>query len=73
MTLLRDTILISSLVILSVAIIVLAGLRDNTIPERKFDCRMLVGSWHPDVPQEVIEVCRKKGVINDDRSKTSYR
>ena len=73
MFLLRNIILISSLVILSVAIIVLAGIRDNTIPERKFDCRMLIGSWHPDVPQEVMEACRKKGVTNDANSKTGYR
>ena len=73
MPLLRDIVLITSLVILSVAIIVLAGIRDNTIPERKFDCRMLVGSWHPDVPQEVIEACRRKGITNDANSKTSYR
>jgi hypothetical protein len=44
----------------SVFIIIATGIRDNSIPERKLDCRMLIGSWHPDVPREAIEECRKK-------------
>ena len=24
-----------------------------------YDCRMLIGGWHPDVPVEVQEQCRK--------------
>jgi hypothetical protein len=55
----------------AVAIIVLAGIRDNTIPERKFDCRLLIGGWHPDMPKNAIEKCRK-GVSNDYSSKTNY-
>ena len=57
---LRDIILIFFLLVVSSMVIILAGIRDNAIPERKFDCRMLIGSWHPDVPQEAIEACRKK-------------
>ena len=60
MTLVRNIILISSLIVLSVGVVVLAGIRDSTILERKFDCRMLIGSWHPDVPQEAIQECRKR-------------
>ena len=67
-----DSIIIISLSILAVSIIVLTGIRDASVPERKFDCRMLIGSWHPDVPKDVIEKCRKKGVSYDN-SKTSYR
>ena len=26
----------------------------------KYNCNMLIGSWHPDVPSKVIEECRKK-------------
>jgi len=26
----------------------------------KYDCRMLMGGWHPDVPVRVQEECRKK-------------
>jgi hypothetical protein len=25
----------------------------------KYDCRQLIGGWHPDVPQQVMEECRK--------------
>ena len=25
----------------------------------KYDCRQLIGSWHPDVPVAVQEECRK--------------
>lgn len=25
-----------------------------------FDCRMLVGGWHPDVPQQVIARCKEQ-------------
>ena len=28
----------------------------------QYDCRMLMGGWHPDVPVRVQEACRKKGV-----------
>ena len=62
MYLLRDVILIFFLLIISATIIVLAGIRDNTMPERKFDCRMLIGSWHPDVPEKEIEQCRKGSI-----------
>ena len=26
----------------------------------KYDCRMLMGNWHPDVPKVVIEECKKR-------------
>jgi hypothetical protein len=26
----------------------------------KYDCSMLIGGWHPDVPVKVQEECRKK-------------
>ena len=26
----------------------------------RYNCDMLVGGWHPDVPPKVIEECRKK-------------
>ena len=28
----------------------------------KYDCRMLMGNWHPDVPLAVQEACKKQGV-----------
>jgi hypothetical protein len=72
MPVLRNIILITVLVTVSVAIIILTSIRDTVILERKFDCRMLIGGWHPDVPTKVIEKCRK-GVTNDANSKTHYR
>jgi hypothetical protein len=27
--------------------------------EIRYNCDMLIGSWHPDVPVKVIEECRK--------------
>ena len=24
----------------------------------RYDCRTLIGAWHPDVPQKVIDQCR---------------
>ena len=31
------------------------------IPEVvRYNCDMLIGGWHPDVPLKVIEECRKK-------------
>jgi hypothetical protein len=30
-------------------------------PEKvRYNCDMLIGSWHPDVPPEVINQCRKE-------------
>jgi hypothetical protein len=26
----------------------------------KYDCRMLMGNWHPDVPKVVIEECKRR-------------
>jgi hypothetical protein len=25
-----------------------------------YDCRMLIGGWHPDFPPQVMEECRKR-------------
>ena len=57
--------------IVAVAIIVLASVRDESIQTNKFDCRLLIGGWHPDVPLKVIKQCQK-GVPNDYSSKTNY-
>jgi hypothetical protein len=27
-----------------------------------YDCRMLIGGWHPDVPKQVINECRKERI-----------
>ena len=33
---------------------------DRTQVVVKYDCRMLMGGWHPDVPTAVQEECRKR-------------
>ena len=68
----RDIVLIGLFLILSVGIIISTSLRDEAIKPNKFDCQMLIGGWHPDVPIEIQQQCRK-GVANDNSSKTSYR
>jgi hypothetical protein len=57
---LRNILLSSLMLAISLGIMLFAGVRDESIRPVKFDCRMLIGSWHPDVPQEVIKECRKK-------------
>ena len=56
--------------IICTAIIVLTSYRDNQTPVR-YDCTLLIGSWHPDFPPDAIEACRKKG-FKYDSSKTRY-
>jgi hypothetical protein len=59
----------------SCIIIILTSIRDNSMPMRKIDCRKLVGfgSWQIESSSaEIVEYCRK-GVNNDNSSKTSYR
>jgi hypothetical protein len=68
----RSIIMLSFCFLLVLGIILAAGYRDNTIPERKFDCRMLIGGWHPDVPSEVLQQCRK-AAADVNRSQTNYR
>jgi hypothetical protein len=57
--------------IVAVTIIVLTSYRDSQMPV-KYNCELLIGSWHPDFPPDAIEACRKKGIMYDN-SKTNYR
>jgi hypothetical protein len=34
--------------------------QDKTQVVVKYDCRVLMGGWHPDFPAKVIEECRKR-------------
>jgi len=36
----------------------------------KYNCSMLIGGWHPDVPIKVLEECKKRKV-NDNRIERS--
>jgi len=35
-------------------------------PQQKtFNCGLLVGGWHPDVPQHIQEYCRKRSTTSE--------
>jgi len=57
-----DVVLFCVMFVLALAIAIWAGVRDSHMREAKIDCRILIGSWHPDVPREAIEACRKRSV-----------
>jgi len=57
---LRDILFVGASLAICVGIIIATEIRDDSIKTKKFDCRMLVGSWHPDVPKEVIQECRRR-------------
>ena len=33
---------------------------DKSVVVVRYDCSMLIGGWHPDVPVKVQEECRKR-------------
>ena len=68
----RNIVMIGISTILIIGIITITGVRDDSIKSNRVDCRLLIGGWHPDVPKEITDECRK-GVANDTNSKTSYR
>lgn len=49
--------------VIVLAILATAGLAyevlQNPKVSVKYDCRILMGGWHPDVPAEVQQECRK--------------
>lgn len=67
---LRDSLLIGVLGLFSIAIIIGVSIRDESIQPNRFDCRLLIGGWHPDVPTKLAEQCRK-GVKNVNSSQTN--
>ena len=38
----------------------------------KYNCDMLIGGWHPDVPTKVLEECRKKQYETYRNQKQTY-
>ena len=46
-------------------IIVSTAWRDHHAYPVKYNCGLLIGGWHPDVPPGVVEKCRKKGYPYD--------
>jgi hypothetical protein len=42
-------------------VLMLAGWPSNkTEVVVKYDCRMLIGGWHPDFPAKVVDECRQR-------------
>ena len=48
-----------SIIILVLALTFWPSSKSNVVVV-KYDCSMLVGGWHPDVPVKVQEECRKR-------------
>ena len=48
----------SSIVIVMAMLAMWSNHKTETLA--KYDCRMLIGGWHPDVPAKVVEECRKR-------------
>lgn len=46
-------------VVLLVSLAFRPGSKGNVVIV-KYDCSMLIGGWHPDVPGKVQEECRKR-------------
>jgi hypothetical protein len=58
----QNVVLIVVMATIACILLIATGVRDSRMPGAKIDCRMLIGSWHPDVPPEAIEACRKRSV-----------
>jgi hypothetical protein len=48
-----------TVLIISSLLIFVHSVEHNTITV-KYDCRQLIGGWHPDVPVAVQEACRSR-------------
>ena len=59
MKLIHNVLVIVVFLFLAVPVIILAGIRDESIQPNRFDCRLLIGGWHPDVPAVMVEQCQK--------------
>jgi hypothetical protein len=43
-----------------IALTFIAAKQDKDRVTVKYDCRMLMGNWHPDVPKAAVEECKKR-------------
>jgi len=43
-----------------IALTFIAAKQDKDRVTVKYNCRMLIGNWHPDFPKAVIEECKKR-------------
>jgi hypothetical protein len=51
-----------SFIVLAFVIVLtfIAAKQDKDRVTVKYNCRMLIGNWHPDFPKAVIEECKKR-------------
>jgi len=58
----KDLYWLGSACIFIVAILYLAFLPvdKSNVVVIQYDCRSLIGNWHPEVPAQVIEECKKR-------------
>ena len=47
-------------IVFAVLVLALWPTNKSSVVVVKYDCRMLMGGWHPDVPVQVQEECRKR-------------
>ena len=52
--------LVTFSIIIAVLILSFWPTDKNSVVVMQYDCRMLIGGWHPDVPVMVQEECRKR-------------
>ena len=50
---------ITFVIMISVLLLAFWPANKSTVVVVKYDCKMLMGGWHPDVPVAVQEECRK--------------
>ena len=50
---------ITFVIMISVLLLAFWPAEKSTVVVVKYDCKMLIGGWHPDVPIAVQEECRK--------------
>jgi hypothetical protein len=47
-------------IIIAVLVLAFWPTTKDSVVVVKYDCRQLIGGWHPDVPVKVQEECKKK-------------
>ena len=49
-----------SIALFVIVLTFIAAKQDKDRVTVKYDCRMLIGNWHPDFPIAVMEECKKR-------------
>jgi hypothetical protein len=54
--------LITFSIIIAVVILSFWPTNKGSVVVVQYDCRVLIGGWHPDIPTKVQEECRKRSL-----------